>query len=257
MIDSFRSYCGQKKQRDTRLLLGAFISLILGAACTQSPAEEAYFKALRLAKEGGSLEQVLEQINKAVALEPKNPEYRKSRGMYYFDNGRYAEALTDLSTSVETSDLGQAYRFYLKGLTEGKLGQYDQALKDFQQAKQLAPMGDQFYGGLALAHLALKQPQLALEDINRAQELAPKFERWKYVKAMVLACLMRKEESIQQFSQAVVYSRMGSDNVTSDVHFDGEREFRRVEKCSPAVLSSHWHYGGKWLPEGVFEEYRR
>lgn len=249
----------------SKTLICAMIKIIFStilvcalSSCEQSASNTYYNQATQLAKQGGSFNQVRRLLDKAVKLEPTNQLFLQGRGTFLFDNGFYSEALVDLSRAAEISGPGQAYCLYLKGLCEGKLSHYSNARSDIQMALKLYPRHDSFYGALAIVYLALEKPDAALQSIDRAMALSPKAGRWQYVRGMVLSCLGKKEAAIEQFNQTVVYTRVGGpDNKQTDIFFDGRREYERVQKCTRDDIAPQWTYGGRWLVDEVYNEYRK
>ena len=80
----------------------------------------------------------LEDANKAVALNPKNPDVYNNRGLIY-----------------------------------NNLKQYDSALKDYSKALELDPKNFSAYKGRGSVYFSLQQYERAIEELNKAIEIYP------------------------------------------------------------------------------------
>jgi len=201
-------------------------------------------------------ERIIELLNRAVILEPNNSLYIETRGRHLFDLENYEQALPDLSRAAEFPGLSQNYYLYMKGLAQGKLGRYEAALNDFKRSIMLRPDNSQLYGGMTLAHLALGNLDIALEEIDRAISLDPRYDRWRYTRGLVLSRMGREADAIKQFEASVVYSEMRKDGSMQHHYYSGKREYDRCRSLSVDQMKVFWHYGGRWLPPGTYESYR-
>ena len=116
-------------------------------------------------------------MNKAIATSGDN--FGKAylwRGMYYGDNDRGRDALTDLNRAININpDLTEAYKY--RGGLLGFARRYQESIADLTLYLNKHPEdGEQYYNrGLSLINL--QEIPLAIGDLNKALELNPDFER--------------------------------------------------------------------------------
>jgi tetratricopeptide (TPR) repeat protein len=226
-------------------LLIIFASLV---SCNINEGEKYYREAMGLS-EWEPRDKKIGLLTLAVNADPGNNIYLFARGREYFDGGHYREALADISGTLSSTDPGLAYRFYINGLTEGRLERFSEAKEDFLQAIKLSPDNAQFYHGLALSEMMLGNLHAALMAVDKALRSVPGHSRWRYTKGIILTLMSREEKAIEQFGRTVYTDRVGENNQITKIYFDGNVEYDRVWQFSKADLLTFWHYGGRWLPE--------
>lgn len=241
-------------------LLKNKISLILIAAliftsgCTSSHWKSSYREALRLIDENAPMEKILEQLNLAIREEPDNLAHLSSRAHLYFDKGDYDLAIADFNNVLKKNP-GDSYTLYLRALANGKLNHLDAAFADCRKAIELNPQSDQYHAGLSLCFIARKNYSDALKEIDKAIALAPRFQRWHYMRGMILSLQGNKAAAENEFESTIVFTKSRSSGAPEEIHFNGEVEYQRCTKLQQADLGKLWHYGGQWEPDGVREFY--
>ena len=91
-------------------------------------------KAQILQKQG-NIPAALEAINKAISLDPKNPNYYQMRAEMEFNAGDYDKAEQDFTAAAQLS--GKADNYYNRAITNLNLGNYQAANQDFKKAQEL------------------------------------------------------------------------------------------------------------------------
>ncbi len=91
-------------------------------------------KAQMLQKQG-NLPSALEAINKAISLDPQNPNYYQVRGEINFNFQDFDEAERDFTIAAQLS--GKADNYYNRAVTNLNLGNYEAANQDFKKAQNL------------------------------------------------------------------------------------------------------------------------
>lgn len=203
-----------------------------------------------------SPQHVASLLDDAVRLSPENPQYRRTRSGYYFDRANYEASYADSLRAAELEGSTSSYPLYTAGLAAGALGKYEEARKLFQEAIRRQPSNAQYFAGLALAELNLNHAEDALREIDVALRLAPNFQRWRYTRGLILSRMGRKDEAIGQFNGTVVFSLAQREGGIKDVYFEGNREFERCYALPADKMIRFWHYGGRWLGEEIYSEYR-
>jgi tetratricopeptide (TPR) repeat protein len=211
----------------------AFSQVVKSDYATPEQKAEAY--ALRSAIESKD-EKKLEDLNKAIELAPKKPEYLRIRGQYLYSKEKFDEALADLDEALKLDDQ-HAATHELRGMALLGLKKFDEALASFDKASELEPeaalpfqhraelyrqKGDlekaveQLTKALELApdnvatllirsavYFELKQTDKALADVDKAIQAAPRLAQPYLMRAEILAATDRLDEAIAQLEQIV------------------------------------------------------
>ena len=83
----------------------------------------------------GKLPAAIEAINKAISIDPKNPDFYQMRAEMEFNAGDFDKAEQDFTAAAQLS--GKADNYYNRAITNLNLGNYQAANKDFQKAQEL------------------------------------------------------------------------------------------------------------------------
>ncbi|MBO4707263.1 MAG: tetratricopeptide repeat protein [Elusimicrobiaceae bacterium] len=83
----------------------------------------------------GNLPAAIEAINKAISIDPKNPNYYQMRAEMEFNAGDFDKAEQDFTAAAQLS--GKADNYYNRAVTNLNLGNYQAANRDFQKARDL------------------------------------------------------------------------------------------------------------------------
>jgi spermidine synthase len=95
-----------------------------------------------------------------------------SSGTAYAKLGQYQRAIEDFNQAIRLEP-DDALAYNSRGFAYNQLGQYQLAVKDFNQAIRLEPDDALAYNSRGFAYNQLSQYQLALDDFNKAISLQP------------------------------------------------------------------------------------
>lgn len=120
----------------------------------------------------GSIDAAFADYEQALALDPNyTVVYYNRAGVYYYWQGAGDLALDDLNRAIEIDPV-YVDAYLLRGQIHSDQGNYDQALDDFNTAINLAPdYAPSFYSRALLYYNAYADPDSALADLNMALEL--------------------------------------------------------------------------------------
>jgi tetratricopeptide (TPR) repeat protein len=118
---------------------------------------------LRRAGSAALLDEAGRCCDKAVTLQPQEPEAYADRALLRLACGQGVAAMQDYDKAIELNPSPEAY--YNRAEAAARLGRLQQAVDDYSQAIRLRPAYAQAYGNRALAFV-----QLAAAQTDRAQE---------------------------------------------------------------------------------------
>ena len=97
----------------------------------------------------------------------------KDRGGILVRTGQYQQAIEELNKAIELNPkLATAY--LNRGAAYNSLGQYERAIKDLDKALELDPKNAPAHTNIGLAYYMVGQYDRAVEDLSEAVRLAPK-----------------------------------------------------------------------------------
>lgn len=122
----------------------------------------------------GRYVEALSDLTRALELDPHNAIAYNDRGNTYYEQQRYDEALADFTRALEL-DQQNAYTYFNRGNTYYDLGRYHEALADFTRTLKLDPQNAHAYNNRGNLHQVQGRYAEALADYNRALDLNPQF----------------------------------------------------------------------------------
>ena len=121
-------------------------------------------------REMGLDEKALQDLNKAIQLNPKNQNALACRGEIYRFKGRFDEALADLNLAIAIHEYDE-WMWGIRGITHRQLGRYEDAIADFDQAIVLNNSDSAAFGDRAETYRLMGNYQQAVRDFDRALSL--------------------------------------------------------------------------------------
>jgi tetratricopeptide (TPR) repeat protein len=126
------------------------------------------------ARESEDVAGALEDMTRAIELEPGSANRYNSRGEYLDHLGDYAGAIRDLDEAIRL-DPGFAIAYNNRGDAHREKGDLEAALQDFTRAIELVPDFFLFYLNRGNVFKDKRDFQAALDDCNQAIQLQPNF----------------------------------------------------------------------------------
>ena len=115
--------------------------------------------------------QRLEDLDRAVQLDPRNEEALKNRGLHYLESGEHEKAANDFRTLLEAEDDVALRQALSEAYVQSK--QYDKALEQLNQIIESSPDDPVVYKVRSRVYLLKGDVLSALEDLNEADRLLP------------------------------------------------------------------------------------
>jgi tetratricopeptide (TPR) repeat protein len=150
----------------------------------------------------GKAQRALEELTKAVELDPDYADARVNRGIAYQALGALDDALRDFEQAISLEP-GVAGHYFRRGVVYRLLGRTEEAIADYQTAVQLQPELANAWFNLGNLYGSLQQEQAALDCYSRAIEAAPQFANaWKN-RAALFGRLGQYQQAIYDCTRAI------------------------------------------------------
>ena len=112
----------------------------------------------------------LDLFSEAIAIDPEFKLAIKSRGATHLRLGNFEDAIADFDRVLEL-DPENARTFHLRGLAYEKAGDYEKAISDLNHAIELNPEYGVAYHSRATLHSKMGHTDLATQDIEMVTHL--------------------------------------------------------------------------------------
>ncbi len=124
------------------------------------------------------------------------------RGVAYYDLGEYRQAIEDYDQALRL-DPGYAKAYYNRGNAYGRRGEYRRAIEDFDQALRLDPGLALGYYNRGNAYSALGEHTQAIEDFDEALRLDPGNANAYYNRGVAYHELGEHARAIEDYDRAL------------------------------------------------------
>ena len=150
----------------------------------------------------GRYDEALDDLNRAIELDPSHAAVIASRGQTYQAMERYDEALAEYNRAVEL-DPSNAWAFISRGSIYEAMGRYVEALADNDRAIELDPSDGAVIASRGQTFRLAGRYDEALVDLNRAIELDPS-NAWAIAdRGETLRLAKRYDQALADFDRAV------------------------------------------------------
>jgi tetratricopeptide (TPR) repeat protein len=144
----------------------------------------------------------LTDLDRAIALDPKNARAFRERAESYRVTGKLDRALVDANEAVRL-DPNSAEGFDTRGNVFNNNGQYDRAIADYTEAVRLDPNSAQTFMDRGVAHYFKRDYESAIKDYDQAIKLDPKRARAYTNRGAAYKKLGRNDRAILDESEAI------------------------------------------------------
>ncbi|MFJ8441881.1 tetratricopeptide repeat protein [Kitasatospora griseola] len=181
----------------------AAMTLLLSGPALDRPGRAVAHRLRGIGHHGAARhDSALADFERAVALDPDQPQALHSRARALIVGKRYEEALADLDRAVEL-DPGFSAAFATRGDTRRLTARHQEALADLDRAIELDPGHTWAVGSRGRTYLELGRYEEALAEFDRAVELDPGYVWAVGSRAEALRELGRHDEALAGFDRAV------------------------------------------------------
>jgi tetratricopeptide (TPR) repeat protein len=155
------------------------------------------------------------ELDRALALDPKSSVVRGLRGLYFQRLGNFRNALTEFQEAAQLDDRNPAWQVSI-GETYSKLGDLIRALDAYQAATKLAP-GDAGYLRLLALFCAQNNVNVASVGVPAAQK-AVALDRENVESLDLLGWLLMLDKRYE-YSEQILKQALDLDPKNASVHF--------------------------------------
>jgi tetratricopeptide (TPR) repeat protein len=146
--------------------------------------------------------EALADLDRAIALDPKNARAFRERSNSQRSAGRIDRALADANEAVRL-DPDDARAFDNRGNVFNNSGQYDRAIEDYNEAIRLDPQFSLAFMDRGAAYYFKAEYERAIQDYDEAIRLDPKRDRAYANRGAAYKKLGRSEQAIADESEAI------------------------------------------------------
>ena len=151
-----------------------FVALALICSCSGKDKTAADWTAKEKALWDGQKytnpEKAIEYLDKAIKLQPNNPELYNKKGTAYYNMGQYQHTIEMTSEAIRLMP-----KYFLaynnRGNSFANLGQFQKAIEDYNQVISLKPDFSVAYDSRGTIHLLTGNKDMGCRDVKKACEL--------------------------------------------------------------------------------------
>jgi tetratricopeptide (TPR) repeat protein len=122
--------------------------------------------------ESGNIEEGMKLINKAISLDPSDPEKLHVRAQIHSAIGKHQEAIADYKKCIFLNDDIFQYHYNLANVYFDTR-QFAQAVDYYSAAIRLNPTDSDIYSNRGTCYIQISQPKLAYDDFKKALSMNP------------------------------------------------------------------------------------
>ncbi|QSV71128.1 MAG: tetratricopeptide repeat protein [Aphanizomenon flos-aquae KM1D3_PB] len=202
-----------------------------------------------LSIESNQLDKALAAINKAIQLQPNNPNLYNEKLAVLRDLKRYREAAAAINKAIELSP--RAAFYYNRGNVRDDLGDKQGAIEDYNQAIKFNPNLAQPYYNRGNVRNELGDKQGAIEDYNQAIKINPNDAQAYNNRGFVRAELGDKQGAIDDYNQAIkinpnlaqAYNNRGNARAELGDKQGAIDDYNQAIKINPNYANAYYNRG--------------
>ena len=200
-------------------------------------------------REGGDHKGALDDCDKAVLLNPKNPAAYCNRGVIHEKMGMFSDAIKSYDVAISLNRK-YASAYYNRGSLLGIVGRYGKAIDDFNEAIAISPGLTLFYLNRAIAFKKIGRIDKAILDYDKIIEIDPDYAQAYCNRGVAFAETGRVDDAMNDLNKAIEL-----DPYLSDAYFSRAIFFADNNKLKEAIEDF-----GKCIsltPDKIFTYYLR
>ena len=183
----------------------------------------------KIRREGGNHRGALDDCNKAILLNSKNPGAYCNRGVIFEKMEMISEAIKNYSLAISLNHK-YASAYYNRGSIFGVKGEYGKAIEDFSEAISINPVFTLSYFNRAIALKKMGEIEKAIQDYNKVINIDPSHAQAYCNRGVAFAETGRHDDAINDFNKAIEL-----DTDLSDAYFARAIFFADGKKLKEAI----------------------
>ena len=197
---------------------------------------EEYLRRGIEAGQRGQYSDSIQDLTKAIELEPDHADAYNFRGLAYDNQGKHDHAIQDYTKAIELEpDHTDAY--YLRGLAYSSQGKHDHAIQDHTKAIELEPDHADAYNFRGLAYDNQGKHDHAIQDYTKAIELEPDYADAYHGRGDAYDNQGKHDHAIQDHTKAIELDPDHADAYYSrgDAYDSQEKYDRAIQDYTKAI----------------------
>jgi tetratricopeptide (TPR) repeat protein len=183
----------------------------------------------KIRREGGNHRGALDDCNKAILLNSRNPGAYCNRGVIFEKMEMISEAIKNYSLAISLNHK-YASAYYNRGSISGVTGEYGKAIEDFSEAILINPAFTLSYFNRAIALKKMGEIEKAIQDYDKIINIDPDYAQAYCNRGVAFAETDRYGDAINDFNKAIEL-----DPDLSDAYFARAIFFADREKLKEAI----------------------
>lgn len=201
-----------------------------------------------------------EYVNEAIRLRPDFAEAYLTRGLYYFNQEQYQQAIKDYDEAIRLKPK-DAFAYGLRGFAYCGLVQHQRAINDYEEAIRLKPDDAISYAIRGDAYAYLGQYQQAIKDYDKAIHLAPDNAKAYYDRGVTYQKISQYQRAITDYNEAIrlkpddvlAYGNRGNAYVELGKLQQAIDDFNKVIRLEPNNATSYYMRGRTYYTLGQYQ----
>jgi tetratricopeptide (TPR) repeat protein len=208
----------------------------------------------------------VEILEKSIDLISQYRAVDKSyyRGFFLLISARHADAAREISnylSGTNNSDI-RAEAYVLRAISHGYMGNYGQAIEDYDLAIEINPQYALAYNSRGNAYYDLRQYERAIEDYSQAIEINSQYAVAHYNRGLVYYNLRQYGRAIEDYSRAIEINPQyaAAYNNRGNVYYDLRQYERAIEDYSQAIEINPQYafaYNNRGVNHRLIRQYER
>lgn len=195
-LEAMLSWNNQKNWRKLRAEANVFIK-------KYDDRSEGYFYRATALRHLEQYRDAINDFDRAIELDPKNPKAYHHRGFTKYNLGKYEEAINDFDKALDIDKAFSKFIHHDRGLANEALHRYEDAIEDFDEALtgNSKKGWDKFFEGKN--YLGFRRYLEAIEYFNQAIETNPGYTSAYFFRGEAKHALELYEEAIEDYDQVI------------------------------------------------------
>lgn len=176
-----------------------------------------YYNRAQMLTQQGDFEGALKDYNRALEIDPNNPDLIIMRGKTYFfmaSSERYKsqqktlldKAMQEYSLAISKPNItpkAKSDAFISRGTAQGMANVFDASIRDLTEGLQLDPANKNGYANRAMAYMTIGQYEKALADYQEYLKIDPENANFWYESGMIQRSLQRYDDALKSLNNSI------------------------------------------------------